>query len=55
MLTKREEVSKISSDMHMTSSKLLREATDKEKANLSNEEEKKKLQELITSKDKEIE
>jgi len=38
----------------MTNLKLLRQTTEKEKGNLTNEEEKKKLQELINAKDREI-
>lgn len=39
----------------MTSDLLLREAKDKEKVNQMNEEEKKRLKELIETKDREIE
>lgn len=45
----------VNAAMNLTSSKLLREAADKEKIKQSNEAEKKKLQELIVSKDVEIE
>ena len=40
--------------MDMTTSKLLRQTTDKERSNQVNEGEKKKLQELIDAKDKQI-
>jgi len=40
--------------MHLTSEKLVQQTRDREKLSSTNEEDKKKLQELILSKDKEI-
>jgi hypothetical protein len=45
----------VSDKIQMTSDLLLREAKDKEKVNQMNEDEKKKLYELIETKDREIE
>ena len=45
----------MSATVGMTNLKLLRQTTDKQKGNQTNEEEKKKLQELINAKDREIE
>lgn len=55
MLQKREDVSVVSSQMEMTSNMLVREAKDRERTNQLNEEEKRRLQQLITAKDNEIE
>jgi hypothetical protein len=55
VLQKREDVSVVSSQMEMTSNMLVREAKDRERTTQLNEEEKRRLQQLITAKDNEIE
>ena len=44
----------MNASVNMTTSKLLRHTTEKERSNQVNEAEKRKLQELIDAKDKEI-
>lgn len=53
-MTKKEQSTALNAVVGMTNLKLLRQTTEKEKGNLTNEEEKKKLQELINAKDREI-
>ena len=54
LLHKREGETNMNASVNMTTSKLLRHTTEKERSNQVNEAEKRKLQELIDAKDKEI-